>query len=141
MIDEQVSEKCMLDTSILPNTQIPCEKQVEVGSTRQNEEVQEPNLKQIYTAGSLGNNLKWGEQQIPDPIDEVADIYAISYDQKRKDIIKRTAKKRRITMDQSIIVITGDKLIDTADTCTSELIGVGKSLSEATWDRTKKYEK
>jgi hypothetical protein len=89
----------MPDTSILPNTQIPSEKQVAVGSTRKNEEVQEPTLEQIYTAGSLGNNLTWGDQKIPDPIDEVADIYAISYDQKRKDIIQRTAKKRRITLD------------------------------------------
>jgi hypothetical protein len=39
MIDEQVSDKSIQDTSILPNTQIPGEKQVEVGSTRQNEEV------------------------------------------------------------------------------------------------------
>jgi hypothetical protein len=52
----------------------------------------------------------------------------ISYDKKRKAIIQRTVKKRRITMDQSIIVITEEKLIDTTNTCTPELIGVGKSL-------------
>ena len=61
MIDEKVSDKSIQDTSILPSTQILGEQQVEVGSTRQNEEVQEPTLKQIYIAGSLGNNLTWGD--------------------------------------------------------------------------------
>jgi hypothetical protein len=62
MIYEQVSDKSIQDTSILPNTQIHGEQQVEVGSTRQNEEVWEPTLEQIYTTGSLGNNLTWGDQ-------------------------------------------------------------------------------
>jgi hypothetical protein len=61
-IDEKVSEKSIQDTSILPNTQIPGEQQVEVGSTRQNEEFREPTLEQIYTTGSLGKNLTWGDQ-------------------------------------------------------------------------------
>jgi len=43
--------------------------------------------------GSSRNNLSWGDQQIPKPVDEVAYIYAISYDQKRKDIGQRTAKR------------------------------------------------
>jgi hypothetical protein len=85
--DEKVSDKSIPDTSIIPNTQIPGEKQVEVGSTRQNKEVREPTLEQIYTAGSLGNNLTWGDQQILDLVDEVTNIYVISYDQKRKAII------------------------------------------------------
>jgi hypothetical protein len=32
-------------------------------------------------------------------MDEVTDIQAIIYDQKRKSIMKRTTKKRRITLD------------------------------------------
>jgi hypothetical protein len=55
----------------------------------------------------------------------------ISYDQKRKAIIQRTAKKRRITLDHSILVTTEENLINTTDAHTSELIGVGKSLSDA----------
>jgi hypothetical protein len=43
--------------------------------------------------GSLRNNLSWGDQQTPELVDEVAYIYAISYDQKRKAIIQRTAKR------------------------------------------------
>jgi hypothetical protein len=139
--DEQVSNESIPDTSILPNIQIPDERQVEVGSTRQSEEVREPTLEQIYTAGSLGNNLTWGDQQIPEPVDEVADIYAISYDQKRKAIIQRTAKKRRITLDHSILVTTEENLINTTEARTSELIGMGKSLSDATQDRARRDEK
>jgi hypothetical protein len=45
-------------------------------------EVQEPSLEHIYTVGSLGNMLTWGDQQIPEPMDEVVDIQAISYDRR-----------------------------------------------------------
>ena len=48
------------------------------------EEVQETSLEQIYTIGSLGNMLTWGDHQILKPVDEVTDIHAIAYDWKRK---------------------------------------------------------
>jgi hypothetical protein len=80
----------------------------------------------------LGNKLTWGAQQIPEPVDEVVDIYAISYSQKRKAIIQRTVKKRRISLDHSILVTIEENFINTGDTWTSELIGVGKALSDAT---------
>jgi hypothetical protein len=85
----------------------------------------------------LGNTLTWGDQQIPEPVDEVADIYAISYDQKRKAIIQRTTKKRRITLDRSILITTEENLINTENARTSELLGVGMVLSDATLDRAK----
>jgi len=68
------------------------------------DEIQELSLEQIYTIGSLGNMLTWGDQQIPEPVDEVADIHAIAYDWKRKVIMQRTKKKRRITLDRSILI-------------------------------------
>jgi hypothetical protein len=37
-------------------------------------EVHESVLEKIYTTGSLGNNLTWGDQQIPELMDEVTDI-------------------------------------------------------------------
>jgi hypothetical protein len=73
--------------------------------TRHNEEFQEPNIEQVYTIDSLGNMLTWGDRQIPEPVDEVADIYAISYNQKRKAIMQRTEKRRRIMLDHSILVL------------------------------------
>jgi hypothetical protein len=36
--------------------------------------------------------ITWGDQQIPEPMDEVANIHAISYEWKRKYIIQRTTK-------------------------------------------------
>jgi hypothetical protein len=54
------------------------------------EEVHEPILEHIHTVESLGNTLTWGEKQIPEPVDEVTDIKVITYDQKRKFIMKRT---------------------------------------------------
>jgi hypothetical protein len=74
-------------------------------------------------------------------VDEVEDIYVISYDQKRKAIVQRTTKKRRITLDHSILVTTEENLINTTDAQTFELIGVGKALSDATLDRAKRDEK
>jgi DNA-directed RNA polymerase subunit E'/Rpb7 len=105
----------------VPNIQIPDERQVEFGSKKQREEVREPTPEQIYNAGILRNNLTWGDQQILEPVDEVADIYAISYDQKRKAIVQRTEKKRRITLDQSIMVTIEEKLISTADARTFKI--------------------
>jgi hypothetical protein len=111
------------------------------GPSEHNEEVQEPDLEQIYTTGNLGNTLTWGDQQIPEPVDEVADIYAISYDRKRKAIVQRTTKKRRITLDRSILITTEENLINTENARTSELIGVGMAISDATLDRAKRDEK
>jgi hypothetical protein len=82
--DYQVSTKPTPDASISAGTLPPDEKQPEVGPSEHTEEVQEPSLEQIYTIGSLGNMLTWGDQQIPEPVDEVTDIQAISYDWKRK---------------------------------------------------------
>ena len=87
------------------------------------EEVQEPSLEQIYTIGSLGNTITWGDQQIPETVDEFTDIHAIAYDWKRKSIVQRTTKKRRITLDHSIHITTVEKPINTKYAKTYELIG------------------
>jgi hypothetical protein len=84
--------------------------------------------------------LTWGDQQIPKPVDEVADIHAISYDRKRKSIVQRTTKKRRITLDRSILITTEEKLINTEHGKTSELIDVGMEITDATLDREKRDE-
>jgi hypothetical protein len=108
-VDYQVSIEPTLDASISTGTQPPDEKKTEVGPSEHMEEVQEPSLEQIYTIGSLGNMLTWGDQQILEPVDEVADIHAIAYDWKRKFIMQRTTKKRRITLDHSILITTEEK--------------------------------
>jgi hypothetical protein len=45
--------------------------------------------------------------------------------------MQRTAKKRNITVDHSILVTIEEILINIADARTSELIGMGRALSDA----------
>jgi hypothetical protein len=66
---------------------------MEVDPLKHMEEVQEMVLEQTHTIGSWGNTLSWGEKKIPEPIDEVSNIHAITYDRKRKSITRRTTKK------------------------------------------------
>jgi len=100
-------------------------------------EVQELVLEQIHTAGSLGNILTWGEKQIPEPIYEVVDIQAISNDMKMKTIMKRTTKKRMLTLDSSILITTEEKLLNIEHAKTSKLIGVGMAITDAKLDRAR----
>jgi hypothetical protein len=104
------------------------------------EQVQEPSIEQIYTIGSLINTLTWGEKQIPELVDEVNDIQAITYDRKRKSIMIITTKKRRITLDSSILITTEEKLIIMEHAKTFELIDLGMEITDATLDRVRKYE-
>jgi hypothetical protein len=77
------------------------------------EEVQEPSPKKIYTIESLRNMLTWGDQQIHEPVDEFANIHAISYDQKMKAIMQRTTKKWRITLYHNILITLEENMINT----------------------------
>jgi hypothetical protein len=43
-----------------------------------------PTLEHFHTPGSLGNALSWGDQPITKPVDELVDVYTISYDRKDK---------------------------------------------------------
>jgi hypothetical protein len=141
MADEQESVDSIPDTSISISAQNPDKCQIEVGPSEHNEEVQEPDLEQIYTTGSLGNTLRWVDQQIPEPVDEVVDIHEIAYDRKRKAIVQRTTKKRRITLDRSILITIEEHLINTDHSKTSELIDAGMAITDATLDRAKRDEK
>jgi hypothetical protein len=100
-----------------------------------------PTLNKYTPTESLGNTLTWGDQQIPEPVDEVADIHAIAYDRRKKAIVQRTTKKRRITLDHSILITTKEHLINTEHAKTSELIGTGMEITDATLDRAKRDEK
>jgi hypothetical protein len=63
-------------------------------------------MEHLYMVGSLGNTLSWGDQQIPEPVDEVADIQEISYDRKRKVVMRRTIKKRKLMLDSTLFITT-----------------------------------
>jgi hypothetical protein len=139
--DYQVSTKPTLGASVLADTSPDDEKQMKTEPSGHMEEVQEPILEQVHTVESLGNTLTWGEQQIPEPVDEVVDIQSIAYEQKRKAIMKRTTKKRMITLDSSILITTEEKLFKTKHAKTSELIDAGMAITDATLDRARRNER
>jgi hypothetical protein len=141
MANEQESIYSIPDSSISIDTQNFDEKHTEVGPSEHNEEVQEPNLGQVYTSRSLGNTLTRGDQQILEPMDKLDDIHVIAYDRKRKAIIQRTTKKRRITLDRSILITTKEHLINTKHANMSKLIVAGMKITDTTLDRDKRYEK
>jgi hypothetical protein len=58
-------------------------------------------------------------------VDEVSDIYVISYDRNKRAIIQRTMKKRRINLDHFVLITTEEDLINTENARTSELIDAG----------------
>jgi hypothetical protein len=104
------------------------------------EKGKEPAMEHFYTVGSLGSTLSWGDQQILEPVDEVVDVQAISYDKKRKAVMKRTVKRRRFTLDNTLFVTTEETLFDTEHTKVSELLGAGMAITDATLDREKRDE-
>jgi hypothetical protein len=54
-----------------------------------------------------------GDQQIPEPVDEIADMQAIAYDKKRNGVMKRTVKKRKLMLDNTLLITTKETLFDT----------------------------
>jgi hypothetical protein len=72
----------------------------------EDEKGKETALEHFHTPGNLGNFLTWGDQLIPEPVDEVVDVQAISYDRKRQVVVRRTGKKRRITLDNVVMITT-----------------------------------
>jgi len=105
------------------------------------EEVQELILEHIHIPGCLVDTLIWGEQKIPEPMDDVGNIQAITYDPKRKSIMKKTTKKRRLTLDSLFLISREEKLLNTEHTKTSELIGAGMAIIKAMLDRERRDEK
>jgi hypothetical protein len=73
-------------------------------------------------------------------MDKVANIHTIYYDRKRKAIVQRTTKKRRITLDCSILITMEENLINTKHAKTSKLIDAGMAIIDATLDREKRDE-
>jgi hypothetical protein len=101
-------------------------------------ELREPAMEHLYTTGILGNTLSWGDQQIPEPVDEIVDIQEISYERKRKVVMRRNTKKRRLTLDNTLLINTEEMLFDTENAKMTELIGAGMAITDATLDRERR---
>jgi hypothetical protein len=89
----------------------------------------------------MGNMLAWGDQPIPEPLDEVSYIEAITYDKKRKLLVRRTQRKIKLTLDNTMVMTTEETLLDEKKAKVSELLGAGMAISHATIDRAKEYER
>jgi hypothetical protein len=97
----------------------------------------EPTLEHFHTLGSLDNAISWGDQQFLEPVDEVADVHAITYDRKRQVVVKRTNKKRRLTLDNVVMITTEETLLDARRSKVSKLLGARMAISSGTIDRVK----
>jgi hypothetical protein len=75
-----------------------------------------------------------------EPVDEITEVRAIAYDRKRKVVMKRTVKKRKLTLDRTLFIATEETLFDTNNAKMTELIGVGMAITDATLDRENKDE-
>jgi hypothetical protein len=61
-------------------------------------------------------------------------------DGKEKYIVQRTTKKRRITLDHSILITTEENMINIEHTKTFKLISAGMEITDATRDKEKRDE-
>jgi hypothetical protein len=74
-------------------------------------------------------------------MDEVSDIQVIYYDRRRKSIMRRTTNKMRLMLDSNILITTKEKLLNTKNENTTNLIDVGMAINNAMLDREKRDEK
>jgi hypothetical protein len=65
-------------------------------------------------------------------MDEVIDIQAISYERKRKSIMWRTTKKRRLTLDSTLLITTEETLLNRENAKTTKLISAGIAITDTT---------
>lgn len=64
-------------------------------------------------------------------------MQATAYDRKRKVVMKRTVKKRKLTLYSTMFKTTEETLFDTEHAKMTELIGTGMAITDATFDRLK----
>jgi hypothetical protein len=74
-------------------------------------------------------------------VDEVTVIQAITYDRKRKVVMRSKTKKRRLMLDNTLLITIEETLLNTENAKTIELIGVGMDITDAKMDKVKRDEK
>jgi hypothetical protein len=55
-------------------------------------------------------------------------------------VLERTTKKRRLTLNITLLVTTKETLLDTKNANITELIGAGVAITDATLDRERRDE-
>jgi hypothetical protein len=56
-------------------------------------------------------------------------------------MMKRTIRKRKLTLDSTLFITTKETLFDTENTRMTELIRAGMAITDATLDREKRDER
>jgi hypothetical protein len=74
-------------------------------------------------------------------VDEVSDIQVIAYDRKRKFVMRRKTKKRRLMLDNTLLITTKETHLNTKNAKTIELIGEGIAITDAMLDLVNMDEK
>jgi len=92
-------------------------------------------MEQFHTLGSLENILSYGDQLIPEQLDEVFDVESIVYEKKRQSIVIRTQRKNKIIVDSAMLCTSEEIMFGTKRDELSELLGVWVAISHATIDR------
>jgi hypothetical protein len=59
----------------------------------------------------------------------------IHYDRKMKVVMRRKTKKRRLMLDNTLLITTDETLLDIENAKITKLIGAGVSITDATLDR------
>jgi hypothetical protein len=85
--------------------------------------------------------MSWGDQQIPEPVDEIIDIHAIAYNRKNKVVMRRTTNKRKLTLNSTLLITIEETLFDTKNAKMIELIGAGMAITTTTLDRERRDER
>ena len=65
-------------------------------------------------------------------------MQATAYDRKRKVVMKRTVKKRKLTLDNTLFITMEEKSFDIEHAKMKELIGARMAIMDSTLDREKK---
>jgi hypothetical protein len=111
-----------------------------IGYTSKKDKGKTPILEHFHTPRSMGNALAWGDQQTPEPINEVDDIKSIAYDRKIQVLVRITSRKRNLTLDSAMVITIEENLLDSKNAKLHELLGEGMTISHATIEKDKEDE-
>jgi hypothetical protein len=74
-------------------------------------------------------------------VDEFIDIQEITYDKKMKDVMRRKIKKRKITLNKTLLITREEMLFDKENYNMTELIREGMDITDTTLDRGERDER
>jgi len=105
------------------------------GQTSASDKGKVPTMEHFHTLGSMGIMLAWGDKKIPKPLDEVVDIEAITYDKKIQVSVTRASRKRKLNLDNTMVMTVEETLLDAKKDKVNEMLGAVVAISHATIDK------